>query len=79
MKIDLERRLRKIPFNLFEALGPFGLDFLLELLGKRGGAALRRDRYRDIFAKIHTGRHDKVTIEVFTGVIDQDAAGAGIV
>ena len=79
MKIDLERRLRKIAFNLFEALGPFGLDFLFKLLGEPGGAALRGDGHGDIFAKIHAGGHDKVAVEVVTGIIDQNATGAGIV
>lgn len=79
MKTALGKRLRKISFNLFETFGPFGLDFLFEFLGERGGATLRGDGHGDVFAKIHTGRHDEVAVEVITGVIDQNATGAGIV
>ena len=69
----------KIAFDLFEALGPFGLDFLLQLFGERGSAALRGDGHGDVLAKVHAGGHDEIAIEVVTGVVDQDAAGAGVV
>ena len=64
----------KVAFDFFEAFGPFTLNFLLKFFGKRRSAPLSRNSHGNIITKVHAGWHNEITIEVVTGVLEEECS-----